>query len=371
MNSFGRIFRVEIFGESHGPGIGVLVDGCPSGIALELADLEADLARRRSGAPGTTDRREGDKPEILSGLYQGFTTGSPLSILIRNADTRSEDYEDFKRMPRPGHADFSSRVKYGGFSDPRGSGHFSGRITAGLVAAGAIAKKVLRAIAATPNAGAASGRSDAGAAAGEGPVFETSILEVGGRRVSGAADIEAAAAEAKEAGDSIGGLIELRVRGLPAGLGEPFFDAAESVIAHALFAVPAVRGLEFGDGFAAARMRGSEHNDPIVSKDGKTSKNGSGGVNGGITNGNELVLRAAIKPASTISASQETLDFMSGEMATLAPGGRHDACIALRAAVVLEAALAVALADLCLVARATGSRALAETHKARNQQEEA
>jgi chorismate synthase len=351
MNSFGRIFRVEIFGESHGPAIGVLIDGCPSGIPLELSDLEADLARRRSGAPGTTDRREADLPEILSGLYRGFTTGSPLSLVIRNADTRSEDYEDFKRVPRPGHADFSSRYKYGGFSDPRGSGHFSGRITAGLVAAGAIAKKVLRAYVAERGASA----SDRGAPATskwDGPVFTTTILEVSGRRVKGAADIEAAAAEAKEAGDSVGGLIELRVSGLNPGLGEPFFDAAESVIAHAIFAVPAVRGLEFGDGFAAARMRGSEHNDPFVSRDGATSKNGSGGINGGITNGNELVLRVAVKPASTISAPQKTLDFESGKEVSLEPGGRHDACIALRAAVVLESALAVALADLSLIARA-------------------
>jgi chorismate synthase len=334
MNSFGRFFKVEIFGESHGPAVGVVVDGCPPGIPLRVEDLEKDLARRRSGAVGTTDRHEADLPEILCGLFQGRTTGSPLSIVFRNADTRSEDYEDFRRVPRPGHADFTSRAKYGGFSDPRGSGHFSGRVTAGLVAAGAVAKLVL--------SRAASGDI----------AFETRLLEVGGRRVKDAADIEAAVAEAKAAGDSIGGLVELRVRGLPAGLGEPFFDAAESVIAHALFAVPAVRGVEFGDGFAAAAMRGSEHNDPFVGKDGSTSKNGSGGINGGITNGNELVVRAAIKPASTISKPQATLDFESGKEVTLAPGGRHDACIALRAAVVLEAACAVALADLCLASRA-------------------
>jgi chorismate synthase len=325
MNSFGRVFRVEIFGESHGPAVGAVVDGCPPGLALGPEDLERDLARRRPGALGTTERVEADSPEILSGTFQGLSTGSPICVVMRNADTRSEDYEAFKRVPRPGHADFTSRVKYGGFSDPRGSGHFSGRVTAGLVAAGAIAKKVL----------------------GEPVSFETRVLEAGGR-----ADLEAAAAEAKAAKDSIGGLVEIRVRGLPAGLGEPFFDAAESVIAHALFAVPAVRGVEFGDGFAAARMRGSEHNDPFVDGEGRTSKNGAGGVNGGITNGNELVLRVAVKPASTISAPQRTFDFASGEETVLAPGGRHDACIALRAAVVLEAACAVALADLRLVAEA-------------------
>ena len=320
MNSFGRLFRVEIFGESHGPAVGAIVDGCPAGIELSLEDLERDLVRRRSGAAGTTERHETDSPEFLSGVFQGRTTGSPICVVMRNADTRSSDYEDFKRVPRPGHADFTSRHKYGGFSDPRGSGHFSGRVTAGLVAAGAVAKRIL-----------------------VGLTFETRVLEAGGR-----ADIAAAAAEAKAAGDSIGGIVEIRVNGLPPGLGEPFFDTAESLIAHALFAVPAVRGVEFGDGFAAARMRGTEHNDPFVSRSGTTSKNGAGGINGGITNGNELVVRVAVKPASTVSAPQKTLDFESGEETILAPGGRHDACIALRAAVVLEAACAIALADLSL-----------------------
>lgn len=340
MNSYGRLFRVEIFGESHGPAVGAIVDGCPAGIELSLEDLEADLARRRSGAKGTTDRKENDSTEVLSGLFNGRSTGSPICMVMRNADTRSSDYEDFKRVPRPGHADFTSRFKFRGFSDPRGSGHFSGRITAGLVAAGAVAKKVL------------SHEARLLAPTHPGVAFTTRVIEVGGRRVSTAADIDAAATEAKEAGDSVGGLVEIRVRGLPPGLGEPFFDAAESLIAHALFAVPAVRGVEFGDGFAAARMRGSQHNDPFVATSGATAKNGAGGINGGITNGNELVVRVAVKPASTISAPQKTLDFVSGEETILAPGGRHDACIALRAAVVLEAACAVALADLILAAKA-------------------
>ncbi len=342
MNSFGRIFRVEIFGESHGAGVGAVVDGCPPGIPLSAADLEPDLARRRSGAVGTTERREADVPEIFSGVYEGRTTGAPILVLFRNADTRSSDYDAFRNVPRPGHADFTSRIKYGGFSDPRGSGHFSGRVTAGLVAAGAIAKLVLAA---------------ASAAA---PAFETRILEAGGAPVASAADIEAAASAAKAAGDSIGGLVEIRVRGLPAGLGDPFFDSVESRIAHAVFSVPAVRGIEFGDGFAAARMRGSEHNDPIVDRSGMTSRNGSGGANGGISNGNELVLRVAVKPASTISAAQRTMDFESGAMAELSPGGRHDAFIALRAAVVLESACAVALADLALSSRALAPAASKE-----------
>jgi chorismate synthase len=349
MNSFGRSFRAEIFGESHGPAIGALVDGCPPGIAIAVEDFEPDMARRRSGAAGTTDRREADRPEILSGVCGGRATGAPICLLIRNEDTRSSDYDAFKTLPRPGHADFTARVKYGGFADMRGSGHFSGRVTAGLVAAGVIAKKVLAAAAsgraADGGPSAESGRPESGRPAAIS--FATRLLEAGGRP-----DIDAAVAEAKAAGDSVGGLVELRVGGLPAGLGEPFFDAAESIIAHALFAVPAVRGVEFGDGFAAARMRGSEHNDPFADATGRTAKNGAGGVNGGITNGNELVLRVAVKPTSTIAAPQRTADFATGEQTTLAPGGRHDACVALRAAVVLEAALAIALADLFLTARA-------------------
>jgi chorismate synthase len=359
MNLFGRFYRVEIFGESHGPAVGVLIDGCPAGIPISPADLESDLERRRSGALGTTERRESDEPEILSGLFEGRSSGSPILILFRNSDTRSSDYELFKRMPRPGHADFTSRVKYGGFSDPRGSGHFSGRVTAGLVAAGAVAKLVLSSVCAENDTGITRpAPGDTGHSSG--PVFSTRIVEAGGVPASDAAALEAAISAAKAAGDSIGGIVEVRVSGLPVGLGEPFFDAAESLIAHAAFAVPGVRGLEFGDGFAAARMRGSEHNDPIVDSAGRTARNGSGGINGGITNGNELVVRFAVKPASTIAAPQRTFDFVSGAMSELAPGGRHDACIALRATVVLEAACAIALADLALAYRAYKPTAVKE-----------
>ncbi|OHD27295.1 MAG: chorismate synthase, partial [Spirochaetes bacterium GWB1_59_5] len=264
------------------------------------------------------------------------TTGAPICIAFRNTDTRSGDYSLFAAMPRPGHADYTSRIRYGGFSDPRGSGHFSGRVTAGLVAAGVIAKKVLAGLS-----------------------FSTTILEVGGRK-----DIEAAVREAALDGDSIGALVELRVDGLRAGLGEPFFGGLESLIAQTLFAVPAVRGVEFGDGFAAAAMRGSRHNDPIVAPDGTTAKNGAGGVNGGITNGNELVVRVAVKPASSIQKTQETWNFETGAMGELSAPGRHDACIALRAAVALEAALAVTLADLELQARARDARSIGMGQKA-------
>jgi len=328
MNSFGTCFRVEILGESHGPAVGVVVDGCPPGTPLSPEDFEADLARRRAGRAGTTERHERDRPEIVSGLYRGATTGTPLCVLFRNEDTRSEDYSRFTSLYRPGHADFTAARRYRGFADPRGSGHSSGRVTLGIVAAGTVAKRILTGLS-----------------------FTTRLAQVGGRE-----DIEAAIAEAAARSDSVGGLVELRVGGLPSGLGEPFFDSVEGLIAHLVFAVPGVRGVEFGDGFAAAAMRGSEHNDPFVDRSGRTARNGSGGINGGITNGNELVMRVAVKPASSIGLAQQTLDFATGRMAELQVGGRHDSCIALRAAVVIEAAAAIALADLALMARTYGER---------------
>jgi chorismate synthase len=327
MNTAGRLFRISLYGESHGPAVGVVIDGCPAGIPLSEEDFAADLARRKPGAEGTTPRIESDRPAILSGIFHGRTSGSPIHIEFRNENTKSEDYADFTRIPRPGHADFSSMMKFSGWQDPRGSGHFSGRITIGLVAAGVVAKKILNTFAPI--------------------VFETRLLEAGGSK-----NMDEAIRAAKEAGDSIGALVEVRASGVPAGWGEPFFDAVESVIGHYLFAVPAVRGVEFGDGFAAAAMRGSAHNDPLIGQDGRTARNGAGGINGGITNGNEIVLRVAVKPASSISVAQHTLDFSRDEMTDLEIQGRHDACIALRSAVVLEAATACALADLALAARA-------------------
>lgn len=324
MNRFGRIFSVELFGESHGKQVGVIIDGCPPGIALSEADLEPDLARRRAGLDGTTPRREHDIPTILSGVYQGYTTGSPILVAFSNNDTRSSDYRRFTSVPRPGHADFCALKKYSGFADPRGSGHFSGRITVGLVAAGTIAKKILSFA-----------------------TFETLILEAGG-----SPDITTMVRQAQDAGDSVGALVQVTIRGIPVGLGEPFFDACESVISHAVFAVPGIRGVEFGDGFSAAAMHGHEHNDPILDADGKTMKNGAGGINGGISNSNPIVVRAAVKPTSSISLPQETYDFSSQTMTRLEIEGRHDACIALRSAVVIEAAAAIALADLYLTARA-------------------
>jgi len=321
MNSFGHSFRLAILGESHGPCVGILLDGCPAGLALEAADFAVDMERRRGGGvPGTTPRREDDLPIFQTGVHQGRTTGAPILISFENKQVDSSAYEAIKHTPRPGHADWVALRKYGGFADMRGSGHFSGRLTAALVAAGVVAKKLL------------------------GPVrVEARLLEAGG-----SADIEAAVREAMEAQDSVGGLVECRVAGLPAGLGEPFFDSVESLIAHAVFAIPAIKGIEFGDGFQAARLRGSQVNDLLEDADGRTGTNHAGGINGGISNGNELVFRVAVKPTSSIRAPQRTLDLQTNQPAVLSMGGRHDACIALRAPVVVEAVTAAVLADLML-----------------------
>jgi len=321
MNSFGRIFRITLYGESHGEEVGVVIDGCPAGIGLEAGDLEADLLRRRAGASGTTGRREPDSPLIRSGLYRGKTTGAPLVIALANTDIRPEDYAQTKDLPRPGHADLTAHLKYGGFNDPRGGGHFSGRLTAPLVAAGFVAKKILAPV----SVGA-------------------SLIEAGG-----SPSIDEAVQTALLENDSVGGLIECRVSSLPPGLGEPFFDSVESLISHLVFSVPGVRGVEFGSGFRCAAMKGSASNDAFVDAAGTTETNHAGGVNGGLTNGNELVFRAAVKPTSSIGKEQKTIDLRTGRPRTIRVQGRHDACIALRAPVVIEAAAAVVLADLLMI----------------------
>jgi len=324
MNSFGRKFRVSIFGESHGAAVGVCIDGCPAGVVLRREDFAADLLRRKSGARGTTPRVESDEPEILSGVFEGKTTGAPITIIFRNENTHSDDYANLLATPRPGHADFVAAKKFGGFADYRGGGHFSGRITLGLVAAGVVAKKVVGSI-----------------------KIAAAILEVGGVKYG---EHEAALEAAIAAGDSLGGVVECVASNMPAGLGEPFFDSIESLISHAVFAIPAVRAVEFGSGFAAAKQKGSEHNDPIADEAGTTQTNNAGGVNGGISNGNDLVFRVAVKPTASISRPQRTFNFEKGRVDELVIKGRHDACIALRVPVVLEAVTAIALADLKLLA---------------------
>src|SRR5882757_7041338 len=284
MNSFGRLFRVNIFGESHGESVGVNIDGCPAGIPLPVEDFLPDLERRKGGIQKvTTPRKEDDLPIFKSGLFNTFSTGAPVTILFENNNTRSGDYEKQRAVPRPGHADFVAHKKFGGYEDFRGGGHFSGRLTVALVAAGVIAKKLLTTI-------------------GAGVPVRATILEIGGET-----DLEKGLQKAIDAKDTIGGIVECRAEGLPIGLGEPFFDSVESVLSHAVFAIPAIRGVEFGTGFAAAKMFGSQHNDAIENMQGKTRTNHAGGIVGGLTNGNELVFRIAIKPTSSTPKEQTTL----------------------------------------------------------------
>lgn len=479
MNSFGRLFRVTIFGESHGPSVGVTIDGCPPGIALGEEDFEEDLERRKGGMQkGTTPRKEDDRPIFITGLFNGKTTGAPLTILFENNNTRSGDYEKQRSIPRPGHADFVANKKFGGFEDFRGGGHFSGRLTVCLVAAGVVAKKILNL---TPNPspkerGVEPGylttspeqwknihqyaqRNRLQATEAEGILWEALrnrkldgnkfrrqhpiegyipdfvclnkllVVEVDGEyhntqeqleldayrsqilsrngyevlrfsndkvihhltevlvqikealqnrsteqnsplprrgvggevfnknikitsvitQVAGETSIEAGLQKAITAKDSVGGIVECSVTGLPIGLGEPFFDSVESLLAHAAFSIPAVKGIEFGAGFAAAQMYGSEHNDSLKNAQGETVTNHAGGVVGGLSNGNNLVFRVAIKPTSSTPKEQESLNWETGEMEKFSVKGRHDLCIALRVPPVLEAITAIVLADLMMI----------------------
>jgi len=492
MNSFGRIFRISIFGESHGESVGIVIDGCPAGLSLIVEDFLPDLERRKGGTQkGTTPRKEEDLPIFKSGIFNDKTTGAPITILFENKNIRSSDYEKQRDIPRPGHADFVARKKFAGFEDYRGSGHFSGRLTVALVAAGVIAKKILsrtspqtplqrrgardaadlpgyitssadqwktlsiyakenrknptkaeeqlweelrnrkinnskfrrqhaietyiadfvclekklvvevdggyndeevqrkmdelrtltlkknnfrlirftnqdvlekmnwvleeigNALTSESNPPSPSERQLSEAKVGnevrEGEVLSTikitsTILEIGGD-----ADLERGLQKAIDAKDSIGGIIECRADGLPIGLGEPFFDSVESALAHIVFAIPAVRGIEFGTGFAAAKMFGSQHNDAIENMEGKTKTNHAGGVVGGLTNGNELVFRIAIKPTSSTPKEQTTLNWETEKIETASVKGRHDLCIALRVPVILEAVTAIVLADLMML----------------------
>ncbi|MDR0364118.1 MAG: chorismate synthase [Bacteroidales bacterium] len=322
MNSFGRIFRIHLFGESHGKAIGVVIDGCPPGIEISAECFAQDLFRRKSGASGTTTRIECDIPNIISGVYNDFSTGSPIMLLFRNENTQSETYASFSDLPRPGHVDFVVREKYCGFADLRGSGHFSGRITLPLTAAGVVAKKIIAGI-----------------------TVSAELVEAGGSK-----NIEDTVQNAVAKGDSIGGVIECKATNLPVGLGEPFFDGLESLISHIVFAIPGIKAIEFGAGFSAASMKGSEHNDFILNEEGKTKTNHAGGINGGISNGNELFFRVAVKPASSILLPQETYNIKSKKIEPLKIEGRHDSCFVLRVPPIIEAATAIALADLSLLA---------------------
>jgi chorismate synthase len=351
-NSIGKLFIVTSFGESHGKAVGTVVDGCPAGLALTEADIQPDLDRRRSGGSAAfTPRQEKDRVEIISGVHGGFTTGAPICLLIRNEDIDDTAYEKIRSKLRPGHADFTAYMKYGGFSDGRGGGRFSGRITATFVMAGAIAKKLLDTI--------------------EVEIIAHTV-EIGGIRAKSmdfkgikkqsvtdplfCADSKASKKmtelirATKEAGDSLGGIIEGIAVNVPVGLGEPVFDNLDGDLAKALLAIPAVKGVEFGAGFASARLKGSENNDTFILKSGKivTATNNAGGILGGISNGMPLVVRVAIKPASSIAIEQKTVDIEKMKETTITVGGRHDVCIVPRAVPVVEAIMAVTLCDFAV-----------------------
>lgn len=369
MNTFGRKFRVTIFGESHGEAIGVVLDGVPAGLDLCEADFEKDILRRKSGAKGTTPRIESDVPQIVSGVFEGHTTGAPLTILFRNENVKSQDYAQFAAMPRPGHADLTAAHRWDDCNDPRGGGHFSGRLTLPVVAAGVVAKKILAdatILDETPVpyngiraqivelGGIPACNADKGESQDDRAQIPDQVGNdgAGNDRVDNRERLpkvwQEAIDQAAAEGDSLGAVIECVVPEIDPGYGEPFWDSVESQIAHAIFSIPGVRGVEFGDGFKAAAMRGSEHNDPI-GEDGRPAKNGAGGVNGGLTNGAPLKFRLAFKPTSSIARPQQTFNFATGEMDTLQIKGRHDVCFALRCPVIVEAMTAIVLADFALL----------------------
>ncbi len=322
MNKFGTLFSVQIFGESHGACVGLTIDGCPAGLPLMVADFTEDMERRKGGKQkGTTPRQEDDIPIFKTGIFNDLTTGAPLMMLFENNNTRSGDYEKQRAVPRPGHADFTAHHKFGGFEDYRGGGHFSGRLTAALVGAGVVAKMLLK-----------------------GVEVKATLKSIGGET-----DLEKGLQRAIDNKDSVGGIVECVVSGLPIGLGEHFFNSVESLISHAVFAIPAIRGIEFGTGFAAANMFGIEHNDAIIDASGKTKTNHAGGVVGGYTNGNDLVFRIAVKPTSSTPKEQNTLNWETNEQENFSVKGRHDLCIALRVPVVLEAVTAIVIADLMMI----------------------
>lgn len=351
-NSIGKIFTITSFGESHGSLVGVIVDGCPPGLSITERDIQREVDRRKPGAGiASTSRREEDKVEILSGVYKGKTTGAPISLMVRNRDADSSPYETARALLRPGHADYTARVKYGGLNDYRGGGRFSGRITVGFVMAGALARKLLGTIgveilAHTVEIGGVKAP----------PLGPDGIREGVDKNELKCADLEAATRmaevieQARNEGDSLGGIIEGLALNVPVGLGEPVFDTLEGDLSRALFAIPAVKGVEFGAGFSVAGKRGSENNDPFRIEAGKiiTVTNNAGGILGGISNGMPITLRVALKPTPSISRPQQTVDIDKMENATLELKGRHDTCIVPRAVPVVEAMMAVTLCDFAL-----------------------
>ncbi|HEY1794001.1 MAG TPA: chorismate synthase [Opitutaceae bacterium] len=347
-NTFGKLFTIATWGESHGAAVGVVVDGCPAGMPLAEADIQADLDRRKPGQSRiVTQRKEGDVVEILSGVHEGRTTGSPVSMMVRNADARSRSYDQMREKFRPSHADFTYHAKFG-FRDHRGGGRSSARETIGRVAAGAIARKILAS--AGPFEIRAFVTRVQDIAMPDPAVFPT-VAEVDATPVR-CPDPQVAAAmirrieEARSDGDSVGGLVHCRIRGVPAGLGEPVFDRLEADLAKAMLSLPATKGFEIGSGFAGTFMRGSEHNDAFIPKEGRvgTETNRSGGIQGGISNGEEIYFNVAFKPVATIMKPQRTVD-VSGKPAELTAEGRHDPCVLPRAVPIVEAMAALVIVD--------------------------
>ena len=328
-STYGQTLRVTVWGESHAPSIGVEIDGFPAGYRIDFDTLSRFMSRRAPGKdPLSTARREDDVPEFLSGVENGVTAGGVIKAVIRNRDVRSSDYDNIKNVPRPSHADFAARAKYGDGYNMAGGGPFSGRMTAPLCVAGALAIGLL---------------------AENGMTVRAEPVEIGG--VSGDPDaMKEAIASAASEGDSVGGIVECRVDGLPAGVGGPLFDGMESMISSSVFAIPAVKGIEFGAGFASAGKRGSENNDPFTVKDGKviTTKNDHGGILGGITSGMPLVFRTAFKPTPSIAKEQDSVDLLTKENVKLTVKGRHDPCVVLRAVPAVESACAIAILDALL-----------------------
>lgn len=352
-NVMGSSLTLTLFGESHGAAIGAVLDGLAPGIKIDEEYIEHKMQQRKAVGKISTKRREADSVEILSGVFEGHTTGTPLALIIRNQDTKSKDYSKMQYTARPAHADYTANCKYGGFQDYRGGGHFSGRITAPIVAAGAIVMHALeeKGIFIGTHIKKCHGISDRD--------FENheADLKCLSRAEFPVLDENAAAAMRKEIekavaeGDSVGGVLETLVTGIPAGVGEPWFDTMEGMLAHGIFSIPAVKGIEFGAGFAIADMMGSEANDPFRWEDGRavTTSNNNGGINGGITNGMPVIFRTAVKPTPSIYKKQDTIDFRKGENKELIIEGRHDPAIIHRAGVVVDAVTALVIGDLLAV----------------------